>query len=78
MTTQVQKWGNSLGIRIPQLLAKKMNLHSGSKIELTAKGNYLIMTKAISELDLLLDQINIKNRHQEIFNEDDNTGNESW
>ncbi len=33
MKSVVQKWGNSLGFRIPSLWAKDNNVKSGSKIE---------------------------------------------
>ncbi len=78
MHTQVQKWGNSLGIRIPKTLAQKLNLHSGSQIELNAKKSHIIITKSHSELDVMLDRINKSNCHHENFYNDDNVGNESW
>jgi antitoxin MazE len=78
MNTQVQKWGNSLGVRIPKDLAQKLNLHSGSQIELIAKDHHLIITKSHSELDTLLDRINTKNYHHESFKDDNSVGNESW
>jgi antitoxin MazE len=78
MHTQVQKWGNSLGIRIPKNLAKKLNLYSGSQIELSAKDHHLIITKSDSELDLLLNRINTNNCHHETFNDDNSVGRETW
>ena len=62
MHSQVQKWGNSLGIRIPKTIAQKLHLHSGSHVE----------------LDLLLDRIDSTNCHHENFTDDSNVGNESW
>ena len=76
MHGQVQKWGNSLGIRIPKTLAKKMNLQSGSHIEIDSKNNSLVVTRANNELDELLDEITVSNLHHEIFEENDNIGNE--
>ncbi len=80
MHGQVQKWGNSLGVRIPKALAHKLNLHSGTQIEveLDASNCHLVITKAESELDLLLNQINISNLHSESFVDDESTGSESW
>ena len=78
MYSHVQKWGNSLGIRIPQALAKKLHLHSGSQVELDAVNNHLVITKSNLELDRLLDRINSSNCHHEYFLTDDNLGNESW
>ena len=39
MATTVQKWGNSLGIRVPKAVAEQVNLASGTEIEFdTADG----------------------------------------
>jgi antitoxin MazE len=78
MHSQVRKWGNSLGIRIPKLLAKKLNLRSGSEISLRSEDNRIVISKTNSELDALLDGINPSNRHSEKFDDDKNTGAESW
>ena len=32
MQTHIQKWGNSLGLRIPMQLAKQLQLHAGSLV----------------------------------------------
>ncbi|PCJ25774.1 MAG: MazF family transcriptional regulator [Rickettsiales bacterium] len=78
MQAQIQKWGNSLGIRIPKLLSQKLNLHSGSQVEIDVARDHLIIVKSSSELDMLLDKINDDNRHHEIFDDDKRVGNESW
>ena len=33
MSSTVQKWGNSLGIRVPKAVAEQVQLKNGSKIE---------------------------------------------
>ena len=44
MQVVVQKWGNSLGFRIPSLWAKDNNVKNGSKIEVLAeKGKIVIL-----------------------------------
>lgn len=80
MYSQVQRWGNSLGVRIPKLLAQRLNLHSGSQIEVTLddSNRHLVITKTESELDLLLNQINVSNLHSEDFVDDRSSGSESW
>ncbi|MGG3744960.1 AbrB/MazE/SpoVT family DNA-binding domain-containing protein [Paenibacillus chibensis] len=37
---QVQKWGNSLGVRIPKSLAVKVGLEEGSEIELDVEDGH--------------------------------------
>ena len=78
MHSQIQKWGNSLGVRIPQAFAKKLHLQPGSQIELDAINNRIVITKSNSELDILLERIDSSNCHHEYFDDDDNVGNESW
>lgn len=36
MASTVQKWGNSLGIRIPKSLAEQVHLREGTTVELNA------------------------------------------
>ena len=78
MHSQIQKWGNSLGVRIPQAIAKKLHLHSGSQVKLDTVNNQLIITKSNLELDVLLERIDSSNCHHESFIDDNNIGNESW
>ncbi len=33
MTITVQKWGNSLAVRIPSVIAERLALHQGSEVE---------------------------------------------
>jgi antitoxin MazE len=41
MTTTVQKWGNSLGIRVPKEVAEQVDLKKGSKIEFDTNNGVL-------------------------------------
>lgn len=68
MTTTVQKWGNSLGIRIPSDVAKKMAVQKGSEIEIITVGNEATLKpkKKKPTLDELLSQCTPENRHEEI------------
>jgi antitoxin MazE len=43
MTATVQKWGNSLAIRIPRTVAKDIHIQQGSLVEISASsGNLLV------------------------------------
>lgn len=46
MTTTIQKWGNSHGIRIPKYLLEMMQWHDNDKISVSAENNRLIIEKA--------------------------------
>ncbi|AUS95958.1 AbrB/MazE/SpoVT family DNA-binding domain-containing protein [Clostridium thermosuccinogenes] len=71
-TVIAQKWGNSLGIRIPKEAAEKVGIKQGSEIELIIAENDEIITlkpKRLQKkytLEDLLSQITPENRHNEI------------
>ncbi|MCG9875916.1 MAG: AbrB/MazE/SpoVT family DNA-binding domain-containing protein [Leptospiraceae bacterium] len=78
MESTIQKWGNSLGIRIPKLFAKQLDLNDGSQVEVVQEGNKIIIYPYIREsLDEKLKKINIKNIHSETST-GDRIGNEFW
>jgi antitoxin MazE len=78
MTIKVQKWGNSLGVRIPRKIANSLHLVSGTEVEVTVKEQSIIIKNNYSELDRLLQDINQSNIHKEQFVEEDRQGNEAW
>ena len=80
MELHVKKWGNSLGLRIPQAIANQINIQDGSKIRLVLKKNKIEITPIPSEeysLDDLVALIDENNRHQEIST-GEARGNEIW
>lgn len=67
--TTIAKWGNSLAIRIPQNLAKELDLAEGSEVELTLiDGNLAIKPKTRQRYSLeeLIQAITPENCHSEI------------
>ena len=69
MQTKVQKWGNSLGVRIPRGLAEEVGLGAGTEVSLTAKDGELVLSPTIpSRLRLadLLEGITPENVHASI------------
>ncbi len=71
-TVTAQKWGNSLGIRIPKDAADRIGIDQGSELVLNVIGSENIITlkpkKARKKYTLqeLLSQITPENRHKEI------------
>ena len=66
MKTAIQKWGNSLALRIPQPFAAETQIQEGSEVELTLKSGALVIRPKIRKrhsLDSLLKRITAKNRH---------------
>jgi antitoxin MazE len=46
MQVHVSKWGNSLGLRLPQALVKQIGLSEGQTVSVIADGNRLIVEAA--------------------------------
>jgi antitoxin MazE len=78
MEAVIKKWGNSLGIRIPNLIIREMSLRDGSYVNINGKENEIII-KPIrkSKLSEILSQINEQNIHEEI-NATGPVGKEIW
>ena len=68
MVTSVQRWGNSLAIRIPKPFAVQAQLAEDSDVEITLDGDRIVITPATREwhLDKLLRQISPSNQHREV------------
>ena len=68
MTTKVQKWGNSLAIRIPKQVAKEFDLNKGSDIEIEIVDNAIKLTPKQSRLTLkeMMSEITPENQHEPI------------
>lgn len=79
MQTQVQKWGNSLAIRIPKPFAAEVGLVQNSAITVSVVDGKLILepVKPVYSLEALLAQIKPENLHQEVAS-GDAVGNEVW
>ncbi len=67
MKTVVQKWGNSLALRIPKNMAEYIKVKEGGSVELTEeKGNLLIKPAQVKpSLKELISQIKPSNLHGE-------------
>lgn len=46
MTTAIQKWGNSQGIRIPKFILEQVSLDTNSDVSITVKDDSIIIKKA--------------------------------
>jgi antitoxin MazE len=66
MQTQIAKWGNSLGIRIPRWMAEKAGLAEGIPVILEVENDAIIIRKKIYDLETLLSQVTLLNLHTEI------------
>ena len=69
MKTRVQKWGNSLALRIPHAFAKNFKMVKGSAVELSLEDGRMVI-KPIHKPDYSLKQLlagtSKKNLHGEV------------
>ena len=68
MTTTVQKWGNSLALRIPSAVARQIRVASGDAVELKVGSGILTIraTRPRYQLANLVAQIRPDNCHREV------------
>lgn len=80
MKTRVQKWGNSLALRIPKSFADEVGLQKETAVEVSlADGKIVVtrLTKPVLTLEQLLSRVTEDNRHSEI-DTGPAMGNETW
>ncbi len=76
--TKLQKWGNSLAVRIPADVVKLLNLHKGSELIIEISNGYIIIKPELKgNLDEMLDTITPDNLHKEV-DWGVREGNEIW
>ena len=75
----MQKWGNSLAVRIPRGFAQQLMIQQGSEVDLSLDGDRLVIKPRRRELSLseLLAQVTNENIHAEIATGEP-TGREVW
>ena len=78
MEAVVKKWGNSLGIRIPNLIVRELSLKDGSFVDINDNGKEIVI-KPLKKIKLseMLSLINNENIHEEIKTSGP-AGNEIW
>ena len=79
MKTSLQRWGNSLALRVPSALARELNLTEGSRIELVQEKGTLVIRPLTRKEQLLslLDQIQDEQLHEEQW-AGEASGQEAW
>ncbi len=77
METLVQKWGNSLGIRIPAAYAKELNLKKGSTVEISEEGGKIVISPYSETLEHMLSRVTAENM-PEIVETGESVGREEW
>ena len=69
MQTQIKKWGNSLALRIPKLLAEQLDIKTDSEVEIAVEDGQMVirpLPEPTLTLEELLAQITDENLHEEV------------
>jgi antitoxin MazE len=80
MENRVQRWGNSLAVRIPKPLADEIGLKDNSPVQLSLHDRQLVIVPVLKpalNLEALLAQVTDDNRHTEVLT-GPAVGGEAW
>jgi len=80
MNTTIQKWGNSLAVRIPRSVAKDIRLHQGSIVDVVLVAGKIVVKPRRQPhyaLAQLLRGVTKRNRHTEL-DWGGRVGQEAW
>jgi antitoxin MazE len=81
MFTKVQKWGNSLALRLPKVLADEADMQLDSPVKITVRDHMIVIESVprskSCNLDQLLSEVTKENCHGET-DFGGPTGRESW
>jgi len=79
LVTSIQRWGNSLAVRIPKAFAAEATLGEDSTVDIALNDENIVISPARRDwkLDDLVRKITPANRHHEV-SWGDKLGKESW
>jgi len=80
MSTKVQKWGNSLAVRIPDDVVEDMGFEAGKEVTVRKVRNTVVIAPVLKKrptLEELVARITPENRHDEI-DWGESMGKEAW
>lgn len=80
MHTKIQRWGNSLGLRIPKAFAEETQVKAGSIVDIAVEGSELVIRPIRPrryDLASLVKAITAKNVH-EVVESGSPVGREVW
>ena len=55
MVTTMQKWGTSLGVRIPKAILTNLGIRENDKVEIQTHGSGILIKKALTDIDMLFE-----------------------
>jgi antitoxin MazE len=65
--TQIARWGNSLGLRLPRSIAREARLDAGDKVDVSVTNGAIVIrpSRPSYSLEELVSKITPRNRHGE-------------
>jgi len=80
MNTRIQKWGNSLAVRIPSEICEVLRLKEGISVALERKGNTMIVFPTVSKYTLsdIKKGMTVRHKHKIAFQDNKPRGKEIW
>jgi antitoxin MazE len=66
-STQIAKWGNSLGLRLPKSVVREAKLDEGDTVEVSVKNGAIMVRPArpAYSIETLVSKMTPRNRHKE-------------
>jgi antitoxin MazE len=67
VTTQIARWGNSLGLRLPKSVARDAEVGEGDTVDVTVRNGAIVIrpSRPTYSLERLVAKITPRNRHGE-------------
>lgn len=66
MSVALQKWGNSVGVRLPKPMLEQVGLAEGSLVDVLVEGDHLVIRRKRLKLSDLLSRCKPENRPEPI------------
>jgi len=79
MNTKIQKWGNSLAVRLPKSITEQKALKAGLGVSVLIQNNQIVIEPIVEEVSLnsMMTSVTSKNIHKET-DWIEARGNEVW
>ncbi|HQO09541.1 MAG TPA: AbrB/MazE/SpoVT family DNA-binding domain-containing protein [Clostridiales bacterium] len=77
MQMVIKKWGNSLGLIIPKIIANDLDIKDGTSVEVQQLNGNIVISPKRYKLSDLLDKIDESNKH-EVTDFGKAEGKEAW
>jgi antitoxin MazE len=78
-TTQIAKWGNSLGLRLPRSVTREADVDEGDTVDVSVRNGAIVIrpSRPTYSLERLVAKISSSNRHHE-SDWGGSVGHETW